>query len=169
MGVMSTMSPDGFTIPLHIASSGGGAIDVGQAGGAVDVRNSGGPVRVGFASGVRCENVAGAIHLINVSGGLRASTSIGSILAQLTAGGVPADSFLATGGGDITVLIPSNVGVKIRAENAASGGLRRIVSDFPGLVVRTAGPQVIAEGDINGGGPLLRISGANGTIFIKRE
>jgi DUF4097 and DUF4098 domain-containing protein YvlB len=151
------------------ASSGGGSIDVGQAGGAVEVRNSGGTVRVGSTSGVRCENASGAIRLINVSGGLRASTSIGSILAQLTAGGVPADSFLATGGGDITVLIPSNVGVKIRAENAASGGLRRIVSDFPGIAVRAAGPQVIAEGNINGGGPLLRISGAGGTIFIRRE
>jgi hypothetical protein len=28
---------------------------------------------------------------------------------------------------------------------------------------------VIAEGPINGGGPVLRISGNNGTIFIKRS
>ena len=152
-----------------IASSGGGPIEVGQAGGPVEIRNSGGPVRVRSASDVRCENAAGAIRLVNVSGSLRASTAIGNILARLMAGGALADSFLTTGGGDITVLIPSNLGVKIRAENTASGGLRRIVSDFPGIAVRAAGPQVTAEGNLNGGGPLLRISGTGGTIFIKRQ
>jgi hypothetical protein len=28
---------------------------------------------------------------------------------------------------------------------------------------------VIAEGPVNGGGPILRISGTGGTIFIKRQ
>jgi hypothetical protein len=29
--------------------------------------------------------------------------------------------------------------------------------------------QVVAEGPVNGGGPLLRINGTGGTIFIKRQ
>ena len=152
-----------------IASTGGGQIDVGQARGLVEVRNSGGPVRVGAASGVRCETATGGIRLSNVSGSLRASTAIGSILAQLVAGPAVGDSFLATGRGDITVVIPSNVGVKIRAENEVSGGVRRIVSDYPGIAPRVRGAQVVAEGDINGGGPLLRISGTGGTIYIRRQ
>lgn len=153
-----------------IASTGGGRIEVGEAKGLVELRNSGGPVHVGGAQGVRCETASGAIRLSNVSGVLRVSTAIGSIMAQLHAAGTAVgDSFLTTGRGDITVLIPSNMGVKIRAENELSGGMRRIISEFPGIQARVHGAQVVAEGDINGGGPLLRISGTGGTIFIKRQ
>jgi hypothetical protein len=67
------------------------------------------------------------------------------------------------------VLIPSNVGVNIRAENEGADSLRRIVSEFPGIPVRMRGMQVVAEGPVNGGGPLLRISGTGGTIFIRRQ
>ncbi len=93
---------------------------------------------------------------------------MGSILANLL-GGKPADSFLASGDGDITVLIPSNVGVTIRAESEMADTLRRIVSDFPGIPVRRQGTGIVADGPVNGGGPSLRISATQGTIFIKRE
>jgi hypothetical protein len=152
-----------------IASTGGGPIDVGQAHGLVTVKNSGGPVQVGSAEGVRCENAGGGVHLDNVSGSVRVTTAVGSVIARLLAGKPMADSFLSTGSGDITVFIPSNVGLTIRAQNDLSDSIRRIVSDFPGISVRVAGGQVIAEGPVNGGGPILRISGTGGTIFIKRE
>lgn len=151
------------------ASSGGGRVEVGQASGPVELRNAAGAIHVGAAKGVRCELGTGTIRLSNVSGALRASTAMGSIMAQLVAGGALDDSFLTTGGGDITVLIPSNLGVKIHAANGAPGGSRRIVSDFPEISTQVRGVQVVAEGDINGGGPLLRIAGAGGTIFIKRK
>lgn len=151
-----------------IASTGGGPIDVGQAQGVVTAKNSAGPVQVGSAKGVRCESV-GAVHLDNISGSMRVTTAIGSIIASLLAGKPIADSFLSTGKGDITVFIPSNVGVTIRAQNELSDSIRRIVSDFPGVSVRVEGGQVIAEGAVNGGGPILRISGTGGTIFIKRQ
>lgn len=152
------------------ANTGGGRIEIGEAAGMVELRNAAGPVHVGAAKGVRCETASGAIRLSNVSGSLRASTALGSIVARLLgAASEPDDSFLTTGSGDITVFIPSNLGVKIRAENELSGGIRRIVSDFPGISTRVQGAHVVAEGDINGGGPLLRISGTGGTIFIKRQ
>ena len=152
-----------------IASTGGGPIDVGQAHGIVTARNSGGPVKVGSAEGVRCENAGGGVNLDNISGSVRVSTAIGSIIASLLAGKPMSDSFLSTGGGDITVIIPSNLGVTIRAQNELAGNIRRIVSDFPGISVRVEGGQVVAEGPVNGGGPVLRISGTGGTIFIKRQ
>jgi DUF4097 and DUF4098 domain-containing protein YvlB len=152
-----------------IASTGGGPIDVGQAHGVVTARNSGGPVKVGSAEGVRCENAAGAVKLDNISGSIRVSTAVGSIIASLLAGKPMADSFLSTGSGDITVIIPSNLGVTIRAQNELAGNIRRIVSEFPGISVRVEGGQVVAEGPVNGGGPILRISGTGGTIFIKRQ
>jgi len=152
-----------------IASTGGGPIDVGQAHGVVTARNSGGPVKVGSAEGVRCENAGGGVNLNNISGSVRVSTAIGSIIASLLAGKPMSDSFLSTGGGDITVIIPSNLGVTIRAQNELAGNIRRIVSEFPGISVRVEGGQVVAEGPVNGGGPILRISGTGGTIFIKRQ
>ena len=62
---------------------------------------------------------------------MRVSTSLGNIMASLL-GGRLADSYLATGNGDITVLIPSNVGVTIQAQNDMADTLRRINFDFPG-------------------------------------
>ncbi|HVN03335.1 MAG TPA: hypothetical protein VMT86_02895 [Bryobacteraceae bacterium] len=152
-----------------IASTGGGPIDVGRAQGVVTARNSGGPVKIGAAEGVRCENAGGGVNLTRISGSVHVSTAVGSIIAGLLAGKPMTDSFLSTGSGDITVFIPSNLGVTIRAQNELAGSIRRIVSDFPGVSVRVEGAQVVAEGPVNGGGPILRISGTGGTIFIKRQ
>ena len=151
------------------ASTGGGPIVIGHAGGIVITRNMAGPVQIGGAPGVRSESGTGAIQLSNIAGAMRVSTAVGSIIASLLGASSFADSFLATGNGDITVLIPSNVGVTIRAENDQADSPRRIVCDFPGIPVRMRGMQVVAEGPVNGGGPLLRITGTGGTIFIKRQ
>ncbi len=150
------------------ATTGGGRIMVDSANGVVIAHNIAGPVEVGAAAGVECESGAGGVRLGNILGSMTVSTMMGSILADLV-GGKPADSFLATGDGDITVLIPSNVGVTIRAESQMADTLRRIVSEFPGIPVRRLGTGIVAEGPVNGGGPLLRISATQGTIFIKRQ
>ncbi|SPF52324.1 conserved exported hypothetical protein [Candidatus Sulfopaludibacter sp. SbA4] len=150
------------------ATSGGGEIIVEKANGIVTVRNMAGPVQVRSAAGVRCESGSGGIRVSNISGPMRVSTSMGSILANLL-GSRLSDSYLATGGGDITVLIPSNLGVTIQAQNNMSDTLRRIMSDFREIQARRQGPRVVAEGSVNGGGPLLQISGMGGTIFIRRQ
>ena len=150
------------------ATSGGGEIVVEKAKGTVSVRNMAGPVQVRSAAGVRCESASGGIHVSNISGPMRVSTSMGSIMANLL-GSRLTDSYLATGSGDITVLIPSNVGVMIQAQNNMADTLARIVSDFREVGVRRQGPRVVAEGPVNGGGPVLQISGMGGTIFIRRQ
>jgi len=150
------------------ASSGGGEIIVEKAGGPVSVRNMAGPVQIHSAAGVRCESGSGGVRLSNISGPMRVSTSMGSILANLF-GSRLTDSYLATGSGDITVLIPSNLGVTIQAQNSMADTLRRIMSDFREIQARRQGPRVIAEGSLNGGGPVLQISGMGGTIFLRRQ
>ncbi|MBZ5619929.1 MAG: DUF4097 domain-containing protein [Acidobacteriia bacterium] len=145
------------------ATSGGGEIIVEKANGIVTVRNMAGPVQVWSSAGVRCDSGSGGIRVSNISGPMRVSTTMGSILANLL-GSRLADSYLATGNGDITVLIPSNVGVLIQAQDNM-----RIVSEFRELAIRRQGQRVIAEGPLNGGGPLLQISGMGGTIFLKRQ
>jgi len=149
------------------AGTGGGQIIVDRANGIVMARNMAGPVQVGAAAGVQCESGSGGIRVSNISGAMRVSTSLGNIMASLLAGRM-ADSYLATGNGDITVWIPSNVGVQVRARNESADTLRRIVSEYPGIQPRRQGRQLFAEGPVNGGGPLLQISATSGTIFIRK-
>src|SRR5260370_1063307 len=147
-------------------SSSDGPVD--SANGIVRVRNMAGPVKVGAAAGLHCESGSGGINVSNIAGGMRVSTSLGNIMASLLAGKL-ADSFLATGNGDITVYIPSNVGVNIRAQNDLADSVRRIAVEFPGVRVRRQGRLVVAEGPVNGGGPVVPISATVGTIFIRKQ
>jgi DUF4097 and DUF4098 domain-containing protein YvlB len=148
------------------ATTQGGPIEVGRAAGVVTANNSGGPIRVSSAPGVRCTTASGAIRLTGVSGTVIASTTLGNIIASLFDARLLANSFLQTGGGDITVLIPSNISVTLKA--TCTGGIGAIVSDYP-IRLSTRGVVLEAEGRINGGGPVLQIAGKNGTIFIKRQ
>jgi hypothetical protein len=156
----------GSTVSVNTA---GGAIDVGSARGMVTAESASGAIQVGGASGVRCQTSEGGIQLSNVSGGLHATTAVGNVIAQLLRGGAPEDSFLVTGLGDITVFVPSNLGIRILAQIESASSVKRIVSDFPAVKVRIDGPVVVAEGAINGGGPLLRLSSTGGTIYVRRQ
>jgi DUF4097 and DUF4098 domain-containing protein YvlB len=153
-----------------VADTMGGPIDIVSARGLVTIRNSGGPIAVGSASGgVRCESAGGTIRLTQVAGGLRASTAVGNIAAHLLASEPFTDSFLTTGAGDITLWIPANLRVTVRAQNETPGNSRRIVSDFAAIAVKSSGMAVIAEGSLNGGGPLVRLVSTGGTIYIRRD
>ena len=152
-----------------IADTAGGPIDVDYAKGMVTAKNSsGGPIQVRTASGATCESAGGGINLTSAGGSLKAETSVGSIIARFQTQPV-ADSFLSTSHGDITVWIPSNLRVTVRAQNGSYGGSRRIVSEFPDIPVKAVGFATLAEGALNGGGPLVRIAGSGGMIYIRRE
>ena len=155
------------------AKSDGGLIDVQHAAGMVDAETRGGSIQVGGAKGARCESAAGAIRIRNLSGALNVRTALGSILTELLAGVPFEQSSLVTGQGDITVLIPSNLAVSIEAINESRGRMARIVSDFPQFRVTTVNsgpaPAMWAEGSLNGGGPMLRINAASGTIYLRRQ
>jgi hypothetical protein len=96
---------------------------------------------------------------------------VGNILAELIAGGTLRDSMLSTGAGDITVFLPSDIAVTIQALNE-SGRAGRIVSEFAEIPVRHAREQtdamVVAEGQLNGGGPTLKLTSTDGTIYLRR-
>jgi hypothetical protein len=147
----------------------GGPISVLAALGLVIARSAGGPIDIADASSVQCQSASGTIRLNNVSGTLRASTRSGSIVAEILAGRALADSFLSTGAGDITVFIPSDTGVTIRAESGGPHNAESIISDFSGLRIQTTPAAATAQGKINGGGPVLRLIEAGGRIEIKRR
>jgi hypothetical protein len=153
------------------ARTAGGRIEVRRAGGVVVAGNSGGSIQVGSAEGVTCESTGGSIRLKGSAGELRAVTDVGSILAELITGSRLQNSVFSTGAGDITVYIPSNFPLTIRALND-SGRSGRIISEFSEISVRSpdgAARPLQAEGQLNGGGPLLTLTSASGTIYLRRR
>ena len=151
-----------------VASTGGGVIDVIQSGGPVTAEAGNGSIKVRSASDVKCQSGMGTIQLQAVYGGLRAATGSGSIVAELLPGKPLQDSFLSTGMGDITVYLPSNLAVTVQAINS-SPGARRIISDFAELRPQIEQARSQAQGMINGGGPMLRLTATAGTIYIRRQ
>ncbi|MCE5309799.1 MAG: hypothetical protein LLG20_19365 [Acidobacteriales bacterium] len=154
------------------ARTAGGLIEVFAAGGPVSAESSGGSITVNSARGVRCETAAGAISMRSVQGALRASTGLGSVFAQLPPGARLEDSFLNTGSGDIVVVLPSNLAVTIRARSELIGA-GKIVSDFPEIrvdeAILTNARSAVAQGSLNGGGPLLRLATSGGVIYLRRQ
>jgi hypothetical protein len=162
---------------IHIDNAGGqvfadtfgGPISVLKALGEVIAATAGGPIEIGAAPSVDCRSSSGAIRLTNVSGALQAATARGTIVAEILAGRPLLDSYLATGSGDITVLVPSNISVTVEAEDGGSSDRRSIVSAFPAIRIMRRDATVLASGRINGGGPVLRIVDGGGRIEIKRK
>src|ERR1700722_8745083 len=154
-----------------VARTAGGLIQVQQADGPVTAESSGGAIQVNSAKGVRCESAGGAIRVRNVAGAVHAFANSGSIMAELVAGRAMTDSILSTNAGDITVVVTSNLALTVRASNE-SGGSGRINSDFPQVRARVGGlpgmGPLVAEGALNGGGPLLRVNVTGGTIYLRR-
>jgi DUF4097 and DUF4098 domain-containing protein YvlB len=150
----------------------GGRIDVDHANGIVLADNSAGSIQIGSAQGVRCESTGGSIRLKGSAGALRAVSDIGSILAELLPNLKIQDSVLATGAGDITVYIPSNFPLTVKALNE-SGSAGKIISEFLEIPVRRPNGYrragSIAEGALNGGGPVLTLTSSGGTIYLRRR
>jgi hypothetical protein len=150
------------------ATAKAGLIDVARSRGPVIAQTGSGAIKVRSAGNVKVEAGAGAIALESVYGGLHASTRSGSIMAELD-GRPLKNSVFATGSGDITVFIPSNLSVTVQAVSASPGG-QRIISDFSEIRTRiAAGTRAEAEGALNGGGPLLRLTALKGTIYLRRQ
>ncbi len=157
----------GGTVKVRTA---GGMIRVMSAGGPVRADSGGGVIQVASAGGVRCESMGGPIRLSGVAGSLFAATVRGGILADLLEGHALANSILSADSGDITVLIPSNLAVSVEAVSEP-GPTSRILTDFAGIRVSSRGPgdRTVADGKLNGGGPLLKVAAAKGAIYLKRK
>lgn len=151
----------------------GGLIDIGKAAGMVTAENAGGGIQVGPARGVRCESARGTIRLTGVSGSVRANTAYGHVFVTLGAGQRLENSILATGRGDITVSVPSNVAVTVKALNETAPWAGQVISEFSEIQAKStevgAGQPVVAFGSLNGGGPVLMLSTTNGSIYLKRQ
>jgi DUF4097 and DUF4098 domain-containing protein YvlB len=155
------------------ASTGGGSIDLGDIGGPAEMETGGGSIHLGSAKGtVHAETGGGSIELNGVPS-VRAETSAGAIVAKLVgSNGERHDSQLETAAGDITVYLSPSVNISVRASIEVANG-HNIRSDFPDIKVVSEGGDygpktVTAEGSLNGGGPVLKVSTTTGDICFRR-
>lgn len=161
--------------PTLEAETGGGGIDIGEVDGPATIETGGGSIRLGAAHGpVKATTGGGSIQLWKLSSGAMAETGAGTITAQFIAQrGSFSSSSLESGAGDIVVYLPADLPVTVQAHIEAAMG-HTIVSEFPALQISTEGgpygPQEItAYGNLNGGGPTLRLETNLGSIQIRKS
>jgi hypothetical protein len=153
------------------AETGGGEIEVGEAAGLVRARTSGGGIRVVRTFGpTDLETSGGSIYLTQVDSAVKASTSDGGITAWFVTPTKTAGTCeLESSSGDITVHLPRELPVTIDAL-VMKGGDHRVIVD-PAFPLKVSyddslkGAHIVrAEGDLNGGGELLRLRTVAGNI-----
>jgi hypothetical protein len=153
-------------------TTGGGSIDLGQIAGPAEIETGGGSIRLTSATGaVRAQTGGGSITLNGVPAA-RAETGAGGIVAKFVSGTERSDSVLETSAGDITVYLAPNLSMTIRASIDLANG-HKIRSDFSEIRVISEGGEwgpgsATAEGNLNGGGPVLKVRTTTGNInFIR--
>jgi hypothetical protein len=124
----------------------GGSISVGRAAGPADLRTSGGDVRIDSAEGT-----------------LDARTSGGDVRAVFI-GALKGDCVLETSGGRVKAVV--DAAAAFRLDASTSGGS----VDAKGLAIALDGGRhhrSSLAGDVNGGGPLLRMRSSGGDIVVE--
>jgi hypothetical protein len=157
------------------ATTAGGSIDIGNVGGKVMLETAGGGIRLGSAKGaVKATTAGGGMKLLQLTSGVYAETAAGGIEAEFVAGrGQFTDSHLETSFGDIVVYLPSDLPVTVKAGIELAQGHNIYAQDFKGIQIVSEGGQygpktVYGEGNLNGGGPVLKVHTTSGNIIFKR-
>lgn len=144
------------------ADTSGGDIRVEASSGPLEADTSGGDIRVTQHTGeVDADTSGGWIQLRAIEGDVNAATSGGSIHAELINAPV-AGCRLSTSGGSIELVVPADAAFTIDA--ATSGGRVATEFDVPGHDPKN---RTSLRGDINGGGPRVRLRTSGGGIRIR--
>jgi DUF4097 and DUF4098 domain-containing protein YvlB len=187
-----------LTGTLDIRSSGGsldveaieGNVDGGTSGGSIRMRDvrgnavantSGGGISIADVAGsLRADTSGGGITITSVGGELHASTSGGGVDVRGAGGRVDASS---SGGGVTVRFAPGNSnggvvsssggpvrveidpGAHMSIDASASGG--SVDSDVP-ITIQGKVQNDSLRGEMNGGGPLLRLRSSGGGVKIGR-
>ena len=164
--------------PLEAKTS-GGSIEARNVAGDLIAGTSGGGIAVADVRGsARAETSGGGIQIDGVTGNVYAGTSGGGVRVRGAGGRVEAHSSggpiavsfaprngsggdLSTSGGSVVAEVDPKVALSIEA--AASGG--NVSSDVP-LLTRGTTSRRALRGDLNGGGPLLRLRTSGGGVRI---
>lgn len=172
-----------------VIETGGGSIHVQDCGGSLKVTTGGGDIDLGTLNeGGQVETGGGSIHVAQAKGFVSVESGSGHIeldgvpsaYVETGAGGIVAkfvqsaseqhDSRLETSAGDVVVYLAPNIHINLDAAIEVANG-HTIQSDFPQFQISNEGGpwgSKRAEGNINGGGPVLKIRTTSGDIVIHR-
>lgn len=170
---------DSIAADLHVQVA-SGTIHVERAGGNLTAVSDLGSIEVGTVAGdarltasageIRAKLIQGAAILENSLGGVKIDACDGPVKARLRSGGLTVNFRKITGPGDLEVDFGSAViGLPQDARCAidAATSMGDIHSDFP-LAVKKEVAQASAKGELNGGGPLVRIKTSSGSILLRK-
>lgn len=142
-------------------STSGGSITVGAADGRVEASTSGGSITIESGREVVAKTSGGSIVVREVRGAIDASTSGGTVRAYLTEQPA-ADCHLSSSGGSVEVYLAEGLSLDLDAQ--ASGG--RVSTELPVEVSGTLSRDRL-RGNLNGGGPELRLRSSGGGVRIR--
>ncbi len=155
------------------ARTAGGQILIGESGGSVLAQTAGGSIRLLGARGrMEVKTAGGSIDLWQIRSAVDAATAAGHILAQID----PADKTFApcefqNASGDVLVYLPPDLPLTVDAAIDAAAG-HEIITDFPLRIQREKDSFVQGKlrgnGELNGGGEVLRIRTVSGNIEIRK-
>ena len=158
------------------ATTGGGSIDLGEIGGPAEIETGRGQHSAGFRERTRRGANRRRQHSTGWSD-LGAGGDLGwrdrcQAAVRECRRCSRSDSTLETSAGDITVYLANDLAISIRAEIEIANG-HTIRSDFSDIHVSSEGGQwgpktVTAEGQLNGGGPVLKVRTNSGNVSFRR-
>ena len=145
---------------VEIQSS-GGSVKTRQIGGATVLRSSGGSVEATDIGGdLDAESSGGGVRIAEAHGAVVAESSGGPVKVGFAAGNSRGGRLQSSGGG-LEVTLDGSSSVTIDAV-ASGGGVR---CDLP-LTARGKLRRGLLQGDLNGGGEVLRLRSSGGGITI---
>lgn len=143
--------------------TGAGNIELDNVRGILDISSGAGNIDIeGDIERVEVSTGAGNITLHGIRGAVEANTGAGNIFAEITRQ-PERDSELSSGAGNVTVHLADNVSVYVDA-TAALGSAD---CDFD-LTVEKKWLKKSFSGEINGGGPELRMYAGVGNVNLRR-
>lgn len=149
--------------------TGGGNIEAKKINGQAVFKTGGGNISLESATGyIDTETGAGNIDIKEVADRFKATTGAGDIHVRLSSN-IKGEGELKSGTGSITLYVPANAKVTIKAVVKSFGwgnDESNIISDFPAS--STGGNHNQQTFEINGGGSLIKAYAAMGSIQIKK-
>ncbi|HEX2854270.1 MAG TPA: DUF4097 family beta strand repeat-containing protein [Opitutaceae bacterium] len=146
------------------ASTSGGNVSLTEGKSDVKLRTSGGNITVGHVGGsAELETSGGDIKVESVENTLRARTSGGNVRAGVF-GLLKGDCELHTSGGDVTAVIDKSAAFRL---DASTSGGRVIAEGITITLEKSNHGKSHLSGNVNGGGPLLKLRSSGGDVTVK--
>lgn len=146
-----------------VANTSGGGITISDVGGTLKADTSGGGISITSVDGdVRASTSGGGVDVRSAGGRVEASSSGGGVTVRFAAGNSSGGA-VSSSGGPVRVEIDPAAHMSIDA--SSSGG--SVDSDVP-ITIQGKVANDSLRGEMNGGGPLLRLRSSGGGVKIGR-